>query len=120
MVGKEHLRIGPQKINETAGINGRVENLLGRLAKKNPRYVDDLNWPTEQKEGGKFISIRECVNRLGAVEMLDERFRVTLEISALQFFPWLVAEARQAIAKGELMPGRFIRGVPLPSPVTSA
>jgi hypothetical protein len=36
-------------------------------------------------------------------------FAVTLEISALQYFPFLIAEARQAIANGELMPGRFIR-----------
>ncbi len=34
---------------------------------------------------------------------------MTLEISALQFFPWLIAEARQAIERRELMPGRFIR-----------
>ena len=34
---------------------------------------------------------------------------VTLEISALQYFPFLIAEARQAIANDELMPGRFIR-----------
>jgi hypothetical protein len=34
---------------------------------------------------------------------------VTLEISALQYFPWLIAEARQAIQKKELMPGRYIR-----------
>ena len=39
----------------------------------------------------------------------DERFAVTLEISALQFFPWLIAEARQAIALQQLMPGRYIR-----------
>jgi hypothetical protein len=32
-----------------------------------------------------------------------------LEISALQYFPWLIEEARQAIDKRELMPGRFIR-----------
>jgi hypothetical protein len=34
---------------------------------------------------------------------------VTLEISALQFFPWLIAEARRAIEKKQLMPGRYIR-----------
>ena len=34
---------------------------------------------------------------------------VTLEISALQYFPWVIGEARRAIEKGELMPGRFIR-----------
>jgi len=34
---------------------------------------------------------------------------VTLEISALQYFPFLIIEARQAIERQELMPGRFIR-----------
>jgi hypothetical protein len=34
---------------------------------------------------------------------------VTLEISALQYFPFLISEAKQAIANGELMPGRYIR-----------
>ena len=34
---------------------------------------------------------------------------VTLEISALQFFPWLISQARQSIARRQLMPGRYIR-----------
>jgi hypothetical protein len=34
---------------------------------------------------------------------------VTLEISALQYFPFLISQAKQAIANGELMPGRYIR-----------
>jgi hypothetical protein len=34
---------------------------------------------------------------------------VTLEVSAFQYFPWLMNEARQAIERRELMPGRFIR-----------
>ena len=34
---------------------------------------------------------------------------VTLEISALQFFPWLIAEARRSIERRQLMPGRIIR-----------
>jgi hypothetical protein len=40
---------------------------------------------------------------------LEDGLAVTLEISALQYFPWLIAEARQAIERQELMPGRFIR-----------
>ena len=39
----------------------------------------------------------------------DEANAVTLEISALQYFPWLIAEAERAIARRELMPGRYIR-----------
>ena len=31
------------------------------------------------------------------------------EISAMQYFPWLIAQAKQCIASKELMPGRFIR-----------
>ena len=34
---------------------------------------------------------------------------VTLEVSAAQYFPWLIAAAKQAIANGTLMPGRFIK-----------
>ena len=34
---------------------------------------------------------------------------VTLEISALQYFPWVIAAARKAIAERSLMPGRWIR-----------
>ena len=34
---------------------------------------------------------------------------MTLEVSALQYFPWLIAESRQAIANKELMPARYIR-----------
>jgi len=40
---------------------------------------------------------------------VNDDIAVTLEISALQYFPFLIAEAKQAIEKGELMPGRFIR-----------
>jgi hypothetical protein len=36
-------------------------------------------------------------------------YAVTLEISAAQYFPFVIAQARQALEKGELMPGRFIR-----------
>jgi len=39
----------------------------------------------------------------------NERNAVTLEISALQFFPWLIAEAKYAIERQDLMPGRYIR-----------
>jgi hypothetical protein len=40
---------------------------------------------------------------------INSQNAVTLEISALQYFPWLIAEAKQAIQKKELMPCRYIR-----------
>ena len=39
----------------------------------------------------------------------DEGRAVTLEISALQYFPWLIAEAQHAIDHQEVMPSRYIR-----------
>jgi hypothetical protein len=38
-----------------------------------------------------------------------DAFAVTLEISALQYFPWIIACARKAIAERSLMPGRWIK-----------
>ena len=40
---------------------------------------------------------------------IDQKNAVTLEISALQYFPWLITEARRSIERKELMPGRYIR-----------
>jgi hypothetical protein len=101
---------GPQAINRAAAENGRLENLLDRVRKGNLRYADDLLWLSEQKAARKFISIEEFAKNAGAPgSLMDASYQVTLEISALQYFPWLIAEARQAIAQGELMPARFIR-----------
>lgn len=53
-----------------------------------------------------------CKNILGEkadIPSIDSSNAVTLEISAMQFFPWLIAQARQAIEKKQLMPGRIIR-----------
>jgi hypothetical protein len=37
-----------------------------------------------------------------------DEYAVTLEVSALQYFPWVRVMAEQAIAKKTLMPGRYI------------
>ena len=101
---------GPESINKAARENGRLENLLEMVRTKSPRYADDLAWLIEQKEGRKFISLEEFRKKAGAPAALrDDSYQVTLEISALQYFPWLIAQARQAVARGELMPSRFIR-----------
>jgi hypothetical protein len=101
---------GPEKINAAAEENGRLERLLEKLAEKKPEYVEDLRWLAEQKNGGRFIGIEEYRKRIGAPgAAIDESHGVTLEISALQYFPWLISEARRCIVSGELMPARFIR-----------
>jgi hypothetical protein len=76
-------------------------------------YLKDLEWLTKERDQGAFISISDYHARiLGHKEKplrINAENAVTLEISALQYFPWLIAEARRALDKAQLMPGRFIR-----------
>jgi hypothetical protein len=110
---------GPREINRKAEEAGRLENLLARLGEEHSPYRKDLDWLIAQRDNGAFVPMEEYCRTVrgqslagsGAAgpAMGDPSRAVTLEISALQFFPWLIAEARQAIERRELMPGRFIR-----------
>ena len=107
---------GPREINRKAEEAGRLENLLARLEQEHSPYRKDLDWLMEQRDRGAFVPLEEYCRRVGGPDSAvtggscgDDSRAVTLEISALQFFPWLIAEARQAIERRELMPGRFIR-----------
>lgn len=101
---------GPKKINNLAQENGKIEILMEKLQHKKPEYVDQLNWLIEQRDGKKFISMDEYKNKINASkDMIDESYKVTLEISSLHYFSWLISQAKQSIERGELMPGRFIR-----------
>jgi antitoxin component of MazEF toxin-antitoxin module len=75
--------------------------------------VADLEWLTEQRDKDAFISVADYRRRVLGAEAdsmtFADDFAVTLEISALQYFPYLITEARKAIADRELMPGRYIR-----------
>ncbi len=103
----------PEEINRQAAEAGRLDYLMLRLAEHNCRYLDDLEWLIRQRDAGAFISVadyrRQVLGPAADQMAFQDRFAVTLEISAAQYFPWLIEEARQAIAHGELMPGRFIR-----------
>ena len=102
---------GVDRINEKARQNGALPSLLKRLKEKNGRYAEQLDWLSEQREAGRFIPMADYVTKVNAdrAPILDSSYQVTLEISALQYFPWLIIEARRAIEEEELMPGRFIR-----------
>lgn len=102
---------GAERINEKARQNGALPSLLERLKEKNGRYAEQLDWLLEQREAGRFIPMANYVKKAQAdrAPTLDSSYQVTLEISALQYFPWLLSEVRQAIEEEELMPGRFIR-----------
>ncbi len=105
---------GPREINRKAEEAGRLENLLARLDEERSPYRKDIDWLREQRDRGAFVPLEEYRRTVGGAAAgagtpADPSHAVTLEISALQFFPWLVAEARQAIERRELMPGRYIR-----------
>ena len=101
---------GPQEINRKAAEAVKLENLMARLEKAKSPYVKDLTWLIEQRDKKAFISMADYVRKVnGAPAALNQKNAVTLEISALQYFPWLITEAKHCIQQGELMPGRFIR-----------
>ena len=103
----------PEEINRQATDARQLDNLLLRLAEHNCCYLDDLEWLIRQRDTGAFISEadyrRQVLGPRADGMAFRDDFAVTLEISATQYFPWLIEEARQCIATGELMPGRFIR-----------
>ena len=103
----------PEEINRRAAEAGSLDSLLDRLGAAGSPYVSDLEWLQAQRDAGAFVSVsdyrrRMVGDRLGTMEFAEDN-AVTLEISAAQYFPWLRLEAEQAIARGELMPGRYIR-----------
>ena len=104
---------GPEQINQKAKEAGRFDNLYGRLQQMNKDYVRDIDWLQKQIDADAFISIHDYRKKIlgekAATMTFNEDCPVTLEISACQYFPFFVAEAKQAVEKQELMPGRFIR-----------
>ncbi|MBS3749316.1 MAG: hypothetical protein KGY67_06410 [Candidatus Thermoplasmatota archaeon] len=104
---------GPAQINQKAKQARNIDSLLHRLEKKKPSYVSDINWLMKQIDNESFISIDDYRKKVLGKKYSDTTFNedcpVTLEISACQYFPFFVAEAKQALEKQELMPGRFIR-----------
>jgi DNA-binding phage protein len=104
---------GPAEINRKAAEARKLENLFARLRDEKSPYLADLEWLIEQRDKGAFCSMQEYRERIlgakAASMEFDQKNAVTLEVSALQYFPWLITEAKRAIEKRELMPGRFIR-----------
>jgi len=103
----------PEEINAKANEARQLPNLMARLKKQGSPYVADVEWLAAQRDAGAFVSEadyrRSVLGPKAATTTFKDEFAVTLEISALQYFPWIIAEAKQSIAKKELMPGRFIR-----------
>jgi len=102
-----------EEINQKAKTARDLDNILARLRTIDSPYLADLEWLIAQRDRGSFIRIADYrKNILGdraETMVFPHDMAVTLEISALQYFPFLITEAKQAITNGELMPGRYIR-----------
>lgn len=102
-----------EEINAKAKEAQRLENLMDRLRATGSSYARDVEWLIGQRDAGAFVSVPDYRKRVLGDRSASMVFRddsaVTLEISAAQYFPWIIAEAERAIDKRELMPGRFIR-----------
>ena len=104
---------GVEEINSKAKESRKLESLMKRLERKKSPFVKDLEWLIKQRDRAAFISIpdyrRKILGKKADSVRFDDSFAVTLEISAFNFFPWLVEEAKRSIAEQQLMPGRYIR-----------
>ncbi len=103
----------PEEINAKAVEARKLENLLAKVKEIKPEYLDDLKWLEKQRDAGAFITVDDYKEKVlgekaASTDFLDD-FAVTLEVSACQYFPWLITAAKRSINEGKLMPGRFIR-----------
>jgi hypothetical protein len=103
----------PEEINRKARAAGELPALLERVRATHPQYLPDLEWLTEQRDRGAFVSIadfrRGILGAAADTTPFREELAVTLEVSSLQYFPWVIAAARRAITERSLMPCRWIR-----------
>jgi hypothetical protein len=104
---------GVEEINRKGNDSGKLENLLKRLERKKSPFLRNLEWLSKQRDKQAFISVsdyrRKVLGKKADSTKFDESFAVTLEISAFNFFPWLIEEAKRSIVKEELMPSRYVR-----------
>jgi hypothetical protein len=103
----------PEEINQKGEQAGKFENLMNKVRKTKPEFINDLEWLVQQREKNAFISIEDYrINVLGKKAnetIFNDDFAVTLEVSACQYFPWIIDIAKKAIEQRMLMPGRFIK-----------
>ena len=103
----------PNEINSMAQEASQLPTLLKKIEATKPEYLEDLQWLEEQREEQAFISISDYRRKVLGEKVNETSFNedcpVTLEVSATQYFPWLILAAKRAIDQGTLMPGRYIK-----------
>lgn len=103
----------PEEINRKAEAARQLPALYARVAATAPHYLDDLKWLEEQRDQQNFISVQDYRRKILGAQADDMEFApekaITLEVSAAQYFPFLIHSAQRAIDEESLLPGRFIR-----------
>jgi hypothetical protein len=101
------------EINRRAREASTIPALLDRVRATCPEHLADLDWLVGQRDRGAFASLAEfrrgvLGDRVAAMGIRDD-VAVTLEVSSLQYFPWVIHAARRAIDERTLLPARWIR-----------
>jgi len=103
----------PEEINQQAENANLLPALLEMVKGTKPEYLDDLRWLEEQRDQQAFISVEDYrLKVLGDKAdrtRINDDYPVTLEVSATQYFPWIILAAKKAIENGTLMPSRYIK-----------
>ena len=103
----------PEEINQNARNANQLPALLEKVEATNPEYLADLQWLEKQRDQHAFISIedyrRKILGDKAAQTIINEDCPVTLEVSATQYFSWVILAAEQAIDQRTLMPSRYIK-----------
>ncbi|MFA5872631.1 MAG: hypothetical protein WC832_01580 [Anaerolineales bacterium] len=102
----------PEEINRKHCESRKLDHLMKLVGEHAPGHVKDLKWLMEQRDSGAFASVVEyrtlvLGDRAKSMKFTDKS-AVTLEVSALQYFPWIRPMIERAIKDRSLVPGRFI------------
>ncbi|TSA47366.1 MAG: hypothetical protein D4R46_01235 [Chloroflexi bacterium] len=102
----------PEEINRKHRESRKLDHLMKIVGEHAPGHVKDLKWLMEQHDSGAFASVAEYRIRVLGDRVKGMKFTdksaVTLEVSALQYFPWIRPMIERAIKDRSLVPGRFI------------
>jgi hypothetical protein len=102
----------PEEINRKHKASRQLPALLKRVQATRPEHLKDLEWLQAQTKAGRFISVRDYRRKVlgpqADTRTFADRYAVTLEVSALQYFEWVREMAERAVVEQSLVPGRFI------------
>ena len=103
----------PEEINKKADHAGQLGTLIKKVEATKPEYLKDLEWLEQQRDKSAFITVadyrKKVLGEKSKIINFHDDFAVTLEVSACQYFPWVISASRKAIDQQLLMPGRFIK-----------